>query len=251
VRGMTSMFTYATVFNQCLSTWPSKVAGNNPATRNMFSGSACSITDTDGDTWCQSDGSCIASFELPSGCTAPISLLVASIQLINNFIDPVVLPGGCTAPIDLLEASCQSIQSASPSSSPTANPTSSPTSSPSSSPTSSPTANPTASPTSNPTSSPSSGPSSGPTSSPTANPTASPVPTDTPTTTESVNCTPTPNVCFKGCNKKKRGCNWVGMKPGKPWKKNGKGMRCSLMAENMGGSAEDFCPNECLKECNS
>ena len=123
-------------------------------------------------------------------------------------------------------------------------------------------------PTEAPIEAPTEAPTVAPTKVPTKAPTVAPtqllgtgVPTDAPsqapTTTGSVNCTPTADVCFKGCDKNKpKGCNWVGKKPGKPWKKDGKGNRCRRKAQNMNQPgepklrAEHFCPNECLPECN-
>jgi len=78
VVDMSYMFAEAEAFNQCLSTWPSK--GTKTDTLNMFSGSACTRKETDEDIWCQSADLCNASFELPDGCTAPISFLEASCQ---------------------------------------------------------------------------------------------------------------------------------------------------------------------------
>ena len=161
-----------------------------------------------------------------------------------------------THPIEIAGAPTEAPTEA-PTQDPTKNPTKEPTQAPTVAPTKAPTEAPTQDPTKNPTKEPTRAPTVAPTKDPTEAPTkglGNGVPTDAPTTTESVNCTPTPNVCFKGCNgNKPKGCHWVGKKPGKPWTKGGKGNRCRRKAKNMGEPklrAEYFCPNECLPECN-
>jgi len=186
-----------TSFNQCLSSWASKVP-DNVYLKGMFDQSYCTVGETpqvDVSPWCQTVSNGCPTFIPPTEAPTP-----GPTPSPTPGSTPLPTPGPTASPTPGPTPSPTPGPTASPTASPTPGPTPSPTPAPTPSPTPGPTPSPTASPTPGPTPSPTSGPTPsptpGPTQSPTPGPTQSPTPgptqSPTPGPTSSPTASPTP-----------------------------------------------------------